>query len=1136
MSRLQRCCVYVCILAAICMVWTPAARGQTATAEIAGRIMDPTGALVPQAAVEVVNLATQVKRTAQSGASGEYTVPLLEPGSYRLTVTKAGFRAAEVANITLVVNQTLAQDVTLSIGTTSQTVEVKAQAELIQAATSEIGTVVGQQVVHDLPLNGRNFTQLLTLVAGATPISTAQWSHVGDDGAASFGVPGSDLAAPSISGQWNRSILYMADGVLNTDNCTSTYAVPLVIDAIQEFKVQTHNDKAEFGDALGGVVNLVTKSGTNNLHGSAWEFVRNNWFDARDSFADEFRSSPAPFRQNEFGGTIGGPIMLPKLYNGRNRTFFFFSYEGWRYSQAAQSRFNVPTAAELLGDFSHSTLNQPIFDPATTTPDPNNPGQYLRTQFQYNDVANVIPSNRLDANTVSFLKTYAGTPNLVGDPAHNAIVSAPNISNGDQYNGRLDEQLTSKDNLFFGWSQVGIGVVTPTTVLQYGGMNAMARVIRAGWNHMFTPSLMLELRGGENERPTWRYSGQNSAGISTMLGLGFSSPGGSTFDLASPWTNYGIGTPTFLNSPTDQVSGNLIWVHHAHNFKFGLQYLHFGTDQTFPQYATFTFTNDTTNNPEVAGTTGSSLASALLGLPSTTNIFSQESILSDRVANWSEYAQDEWKLSGKVTLTYGLRYDHRRPFAPGPGNFDAGPVPDGDYWIGLNQMPGLCSVVGKAPCLPTPLADIPGGNHVALSPYGSAYGPAPQWDQWGPRVGVAWRLNDKTVVRAGYGIVYDPFMGIGQDWKGILNGWPAASGAWSNTSWNQLGQSLTPIESTLGRINTPLPTANPWTQQNWYFDPDHKDARSQQWNVEVQRQMSNNLALTAGYVGSYSDREDITGLWNTASTPGEGLAGEPYPWWGGSNFMGTSRGLSNYQALEVKLERRFSNGLNYLVSYTWSKSIDNGSSGWFAAEEGAGSGLQNYYDPNSSRSVSGYDVPHVLVMSGLYQLPFGRGMKYFNQHGAASWLIGNWQLNGIVSLRSGQPFTMTVSGNVADIGNTISWWNYGRPNLVGDPYVAKRTSEEWFNPDAFAVPVNSYGNLGRNTLWSSPVYDTDLSLFKNFPVREGINLSFRAECFNFFNIQNYAAPDALVGDPGEGRVTSNVTSPRQIQLALKLTF
>jgi hypothetical protein len=384
--------------------------------------------------------------------------------------------------------------------------------------------------------------------------------------------------------------------------------------------------------------------------------------------------------------------------------------------------------------------------------------------------------------------------------------------------------------------------------------------------------------------------------------------------------------------------------------------------------------------------------------------------------------------------------------------------------------------------------------------------------------------------------------GIGQDWKGILGSWPAASGGWSIKPWNQLGQPLTPIEQTFGAAGTPLPAPAPWNQTNWFFDPDRKDARSQQWNLEIQRQVASNLALSIGYLGSYSDRLDETGLWNTATTPGQGTPDQvnsrrPAPWWGSTNFMGTSTGNANYNGLLVKLERRFAQGLYGLVSYTWSKSIDTGSSGWFAAENGTASGqLQNYYDPSGSRSVSSYDIPHVLTMSGMYELPFGRGKKYFNQHGAASWLLGNWQVNSVVQMRSGQPFTVYVNGDVANIGNTVSWWSYARPNLVGNPHVSKPTTEAWFNSSAFAVPSFSYGNLGRNTLRSASVYDVDFSLFKNFRVRESLNFQFRGEFFNIFNIQNYGVPDSGVGDPAEGRISNNVTNPRQIQLALKLIF
>jgi len=303
--------------------------------------------------------------------------------------------------------------------------------------------------------------------------------------------------------------------------------------------------------------------------------------------------------------------------------------------------------------------------------------------------------------------------------------------------------------------------------------------------------------------------------------------------------------------------------------------------------------------------------------------------------------------------------------------------------------------------------------------------------------------------------------------------------------------------------------------------------------------MGSNLSASVGYVGSKNDRLDITGLFNTATTPGAGAAGRPFPWINDTPFFSTSRGSGNYNALEAKLEHKLSNGFQYLVSYTWSKSIDVGSSGWFDAENGGGagaeSGLQDYYHPNRSRSVSSYDIPHFLSMSGLWELPFGHNKRYLST-GIASTLLGNWQLNGVVQLRSGQPYNLAVSGDVANIDNTTSWVNYARPNLVGNPNPPHRSLDEWFNPAAFAVPVNSYGDFGRNVLRTASVYNADFSLFKNFPVGERFVASFRAEFFNAFNIQNYGAPNALIGQAGAGLVTSNVLPPREMQFGLHLEY
>jgi hypothetical protein len=385
-------------------------------------------------------------------------------------------------------------------------------------------------------------------------------------------------------------------------------------------------------------------------------------------------------------------------------------------------------------------------------------------------------------------------------------------------------------------------------------------------------------------------------------------------------------------------------------------------------------------------------------------------------------------------------------------------------------------------------------------------------------------------------------MGIEQDWKGLAGSWPGSASLFSVNTLNQLGQPLTPIENTLGSIGYALPDPTPWTQVNYFWDPLRKDPRSQQWNVEIQRQIGSDMAASIGYVGSYSDRLDLTGLWNTAVTPGPGTpdqvnARRPFPWIPNDPKFGTSGANANFNALEAKFERRFAGGFQYLISYTWSKSIDTASSGWFSVENSSSSrsDYQDYYHPNASRSVSSYDIPQFLSISGIWELPFGRGRRYLTKGGPINWIIGNWQANGVVQLRSGAPYNLAVIGDVANVGDT-SGRNFVRPNLIGDPRLSDPTSEEWFNVSAFSVPSYSYGNFGRNVLRSASVYDADLSFTKSIPIRENWSLQFRSELFNIFNIQNYDAPGTLIGDPGAGRVTDTVTRPRQIQFGLRLAF
>ncbi len=503
----------------------PCAVAQTAMATISGRVTDQSNAVLPNADINIVKIDTRISTSAKTNAEGLYVFPSLQPGNYELTVSKTGFRSTTVRELKLDVQASVSQNVMLQIGSTIESITVDADpaSEQLQGTSSELGTVIPEKAIQDLPLNGRNFTELLQLIPGVNPVSTSQSSGIGVNDLAVLAVPSATVAQPTFGGQFNRSNLYMLDGTLNTELNTSAYIIPPIADAIQEFKVQSHEDKAEYGGVLGGIVSVVTLSGTDKLHASAWEFVRNNIFDARDSFADEAGGvalAPSPYHQNQFGALVGGPVWIPKVYNGHNRTFFLFAYEGWRYNQVAESKFWVPTAAELAGDFSHSILQQQIYDPATTQPDPNNPGEYIRTPIP----GNIIPADRLNPVSVNFIKAYFDPPNLTGDPLGNLLVSRPSINNSDHYMGRLDEQLGSKDSLFFRYDLLNVVSLSANSNTQSADNSVPATNFIIGWNHVFTPKLMMDNRYGQTRRPFARAT-SDSAGLSPMTGLGFASAG-----------------------------------------------------------------------------------------------------------------------------------------------------------------------------------------------------------------------------------------------------------------------------------------------------------------------------------------------------------------------------------------------------------------------------------------------------------------------------------------------------------------------------------------------------------------------------------------------------------------------------------
>jgi hypothetical protein len=1182
--------------------------GQTSTGEVNGTVNDPTGATVPTAMIKLINQATGIETQTTPNQDGRFIFVSVRPGSYILRIQAQGFKVAQTPAFDVGVSQTVTQDVALTVGDVSQTVEISASAELVQRSSTELGTVIQERAVQDLPLNGRNFTQLLTLTPGVTPVSTAQNRNVGCcEG--NVGIPGSGFSDASFHGQQNRSKLYFFDGIINTNIRGPSYIVIPNIDLVQEFKVVGHDAKAEFGGATGGVVNMVSKSGGNDIHGSAFEYVRNDFFDARNTFTDVTRTDPAPFRQHQFGVVASGPIL-------KNRTFISGGYDGWRYSQPGAGLSYAPTAAEIAGDFSNTSpgFRRQIFNPYSTRQAGNG---FVRDPFRCDAAGIPLPVNaqRQQDQTIGtpcnklppalifqpmqrFFQEYSATPNysVAGDLTNNFIQNRSTVNNSNSYQIRVDHRFSDSDNIFFRYTEHRVSVLTPIGNVGFTGGGSQGRNYGGGWTHLFHPSLILDVRAGYAGRPgvDAGQSNQHPAGIEPMKQFGFGDIdkyGGLLVRLAN-WTNggnndFGVRGPAPRENPNWSVTPNLIWLKGNHNIKTGFWYIEAERIQlnTFQRY---NFNDEQTRNPAAAsGTTGLSLASALLGLPN--DFQAQLPILHGgpvqfKYAAWAAYVQDEWKLSPSVTLTLGLRYDYlNQPRTLDGRLWNALDLFNQQWIIGAAEMPALCSVRRESPCIPDAFRNDPHFNNVVVA--GKEYfAPPPVKDNWGPRAGLAWSINSQTVLRAGYGLYWDAIPARSQYAQNDLElaVWPDATafaGTANSTAAFINGTAANIIQLQGQGFATPLPTTNPWTPANTFGDdPNYKDGYSQQWHLEVQRQITPTMLFSAAYVGSKNGRLPYSGFANTArqaspnGTPNAAIdALRPMPWVSANINYTTSTGYSNYNALQTRFQRRFSDGLFTLVSYTWGKSIDV-SSGYFNVENGPGGGssIQNFHDPSTARGVSSYDITHFLSWATIYDLPAGRGKRWL-QSGPTSWVLGNWQANYIFQARSGQPYNLQIAGDLANLRGSApnAPGNYLRPNLIADPFVAGpvaanpdpncqrtisqggraadrvNTSASWFNACAFGIPSGAFGNLGRNVFRGSRVVNMDFSLFKSFHVREGWNLQLRFEAFNVFNIQNYEVPSVLTVNANATQIAANVgrvtalaqgTTPRQLQFGLRFVF
>ena len=1078
-----------------------AAAAQTQSAQINGIVSDATGAMIPAAEVTVRNLQTGVTRSSVSNDTGNFVFAGLAPGQYRVVVSKEGFRSAVIESLNLDVNQTASVPIQLSLGEVSERVQVSAEATALESATAQLGTVVTEKQILDLPLNARNFTQLLTLSPGASPISVAQ--NNGGGAAQRIGV----IVFPAVNGQSNRSNSFTIDGIYNNGHFQGTYAVAPSVDSLSQFKVQSHGDQAEFGSATGGIVNIVSRTGTNELHGTLYEFLRNDALDARGFFTARKPS----LRQNQFGATAGGPIR-------RDKTFFFFSYEGYRQVNASAALYVVPTPQELSGDFGVNPRR--IFNPYTTRPDPQNATRQIRDPFPNNR----IPASMLNKTALGWAEAVYPKPVDTGVARFNGRSNMPQTAPANQYSIRGDHTFSQRDFL---WGRYTWGEQNQKRLLNFEGTtlttNTPAGNGGAGYTHVFGPNTVLTLLAG--------YSTLTSTDLRFITSRNLIAEGLFKGVPQNPNQNApGINVPSIANvdvrnrmlGPMKGYQGrvDLSTVKGRHTLKFGFE----AVDQPWHNaqpWARFDFNTIQTADPQSPGTTGIDLASFTLGVMDSWNVVDQDFRVKSRI--WSSYAQDSWKISSRLTLNFGLRWDVlETPWLvdsiPGTWDFNAG-----RYLVG-SAVPPTCSATQGAPCLVDP-------NNPYISNYvrftGSRKLRSNDYKMFGPRLGIGYRVLPKTVFRGSFAIFYDLMAGVNQQAQNTVNNWPGIGNI------QQVNLNRTTVQFLLddpfqGR-NIRIPAATPGAQSAFYVDPFYQNPYSNQWNAEIQQELGDGSVLSVAYVGSHNLRMPVSGVYNTALAPGPGpiAARALFPYAPVTNYD-RSNGQSTYHGLQVKTERRLAAGLSYLLSYTWSKSLDWGSSGQFNESLS----IQNPYVPRDSKSVSSFDIPHMLSGAVLYTLPFGSGRAWLNS-GMAAKVFGNWQVNGLLQLRSGQPFSAVMNTDVANIGSPTT-----RPNLVGNPKLDNPTPSLWFSRAAFsAPPAFTFGSAGRNIVRTDALQNVDFSLFREDTLHEKLRSQFRVEVFNILNHPTFGVPVTNFTDQVRfGVVSGTVSTARQIQLALKLIF
>jgi hypothetical protein len=1057
---------------AILLLITTGLAAQTPTATLTGIIKDSSGGVIAGAKVAASNDDTNIVRATLTNEGGEYTIPLLQPGAYSVRAEAGSFRTTVQRGITLQVDQKARVDITLEIGQTTETVQVTADAPLTDTESASLGTVIDNGKVVDMPLNGRQFYSLALLVPGTyQPVQGSTNAFRGG-----FNVAGSSEIANN----------FTLNGITNNNAAVNAPSFWPSIDSIREFKLLTGVYAAEYGHNSGGQVVVTTKSGTNAIHGTAFEFLRNQVLDAKNYFTPPGQSTG--FKRNQFGGTLGGPVV-------KGKTFFFLSYEGLRLAQQVTALTTVPTAAMKAGDFSSlSNLPSPVrvLDPAT--------GQSF-------PVSNVIPQSRISPVGQALIGYYPAPtfPTLAGKaPSNNYAFNAIRTEALNQYSGRIDHTFSTKDSLYGTVNHFDDPSFEPSNsicgarVIPGFGCNAglTAQLYGVVETHIFAPTLLNELHLGFNRLRQPRIQEDASINFNQQFGIqSFFGTAPNNGGLPSTTvTNYaalggGTNPPQDRADNTYQIVDSLIWTHGRHNMKFGTDLSTFQSNFYYLNNSRGSLTFSSTSS---GPTSTYALADLLLGLPASTSRNPIAPNVYFRTASAAVYAQDDFKLSSSLTINYGLRWEYFVPVHDKWGhNSSLDPA------TGLLVYPGLASY-------PQYLYQSDGTDFA-------------------PRLGFAWRpFNDaKTVVRGGSGVFYNS--------QATNNG---LFGLMVNPPFRN-PQTFTSSKDVPVTLANPFPAASAASSTTLTaINRDFRTATVAQWSLGVQRAITPNLVLDVTYFGSKGTHLPITYNLNQP-LPGPGTVAQvnarrPYPAFGNIGWI-ESVANSDYQSLAAKLEKRYSNGLSFLASYTFGKSIDN-APGISTSSAASKSTAQNSLNLRGERGLSDFDARNRFVFSPAYDLPFGKGRSFVSD-GAWSRIVGGFQVSGILTLQTGNPLTPVYSGNIS---NTFT--SSDRPNVAGDPNSGPKTIAEYFNVAAFVrPPANSFGNAGRNMIRGPGFKNVDFALSRNFRLTEKVGVQFRGEFFNAFNHPNFGFPNTTADTTSFGTVTTAL-DPRQVQIAARVTF